>query len=188
MSASKAQAFLDKIKKSPYSVGAADSTTMPFRNYFDELSQYHVTDVEKTSEELLSSMTPEFQRENTKWTTTTQIKFIENLLSGCKTSLLMYAIGKLGEKTSFNTSYLLDGLQRNTAISAFINGEFKIFNEFYYADIDSRLALGNCRLDVQFYVFPTHRAACLHYIAMNEGITHSPQDMMSAYRFLRNNP
>jgi hypothetical protein len=188
MNASKIELFLSEIKKSPYAVGSTDATTMPFRGYFSELSDYHINAKTESAESLLLSMTPEFQRENTKWTMSMQVKFIENLLSGCKTNLLMYAIGQQGDKRSLDHCFILDGLQRNTAIADFINCKFKIFHYFYYTDLDSRHALGNCRLDVQFYLFPTHRAACLHYIAMNEGITHSPDDLVTAYTFLRNNP
>lgn len=182
------QELLSTIETSPFYISPNYQITTGFHTYFNDLLMYHYELDGKgvSNKALLLAMTPEFQRQNTKWSQVIQIQFIENLVSGCKSTLLMYCIGQNSDP-DYSTSFILDGLQRNTAIEAFINGDFPIFGKFYFEDVNSRRAFGNCRLSLQFYVFPTHRAACKHYIAMNKGITHSPEDLVTAYRYLELN-
>jgi len=122
---------------------------------------------------------PEFQRENNKWTKKMQISFVENLMLGCKSSLLFYTTSK----REFPEWKILDGLQRITAINLFITNKIKIFKEFKYDDI--KHILDDCNmLEFKLYRFDSEEEAIEFYISMNENITHSKKDIQKAKDFL----
>ncbi len=140
------------------------------------------TEKDYSYEKLLEAITPEFQRQNTKWSEPMQVKFVENILAGYKTTFLFYSTEDGGGH--LENCFLLDGLQRMTAIKDFQEGKFPVFGRFYFDDINHRSVFRNSHITAQFFHFEDDLAACEHYIAMNEGITHSPEDIEIAYNFI----
>lgn len=126
----------------------------------------------------INYLTPDFQRENTKWTLPMKQRFIENLLSGAKTTIMLYGIHEQG----LDHCMILDGLQRLTSIASFVENEFPIFGDIYWKDIDFKVSLSG--LIINIYQFESDSQACQFYIDMNRGITHSESDLESAYKFI----
>lgn len=127
------------------------------------------------------SMIPAFQRDNNKWTREQQIRFVENVCAGFKTTLMLYTLHE--DEGLYEQVKILDGLQRLTAILAFIENQFPIFGEFYFRDIDSRLAFSGVRPNVRIYTFGSELEAVQFYIEMNRGITHSSEDIERAEKY-----
>lgn len=176
--------FLAVIESSPFRRRISHGVTLEFGRVVENLALFRLDSEEAklTLGEFIERITPTFQRENTKWSQAMQRQFIQNLLAGCKTTLQFYAVD--GDGQELDQCFVLDGLQRLTAIAAFQRCEFAVYDGFFYDEIRHRLVTGNVRLSADFYQFSDHKAACRHYIGMNEGITHSPEDMVPAYRFL----
>lgn len=138
-----------------------------------------------TNNEIIASVTPEFQRENTKWSQQMQIQFIENLVCGFRTNIQLFEIAGGSE---MGDCFIIDGLQRTTSMGAFHSGEFKIFGEFDINDVLESPMLGRIRIDLSIYSFNNFREAVEFYINMNKGITHSESDLENAYKFKSNLP
>lgn len=107
---------------------------------------------------------------------------MENLISGCPTTVQLFSI-KSDIDSELGNCSILDGLQRSTAISAFQENKYPIFGDIYFSDI-SRKRIRNMRLKLSIYTFQDEIEAVEFYIQMNEGITHSEKDMLSAYEYL----
>lgn len=183
------QKFRDINAKSPFAKSTHSTPTLDFKRFFMNLAMYRdeVQNRDLSSEfstKLMEAMTPDFQRQNTKWSREMQISFVENVVGGLRSNIMIYFI------SSQDGGYcnILDGLQRLTALKAFIDGEIPLFGEYYYADVIKGGGVGNKVIPLVIYEFPSHRAACEFYIAMNKNITHSPQDLETAYKFLADNP
>jgi len=81
------------------------------------------------------NLTPDFQRERV-WTHAQQIAYLEFILQG----------GKSGREILFNCPgwnrgytdnfVLVDGLQRLTAVTDFINNKFPVFGEYFLKDFN----------------------------------------------------
>lgn len=178
--------FLESIQQNPFSKGTHGTPTIELRKFFRRLAFYKDTFDGRTvidSNKLIKSMTPSFQRDNTKWSEEMQAAFIENIICGLRTELMLYFV----EAEDSGNSFILDGLQRITAIEAFLNNKLPVYNNMYFDDIDklSGFRLSRADLTLKIYKFKTHREACNHYIGMNKFITHSPEDLESAYAFLQ---
>ncbi len=133
--------------------------------------------------QIISEMTPEFQRDNTAWTQAMQRKYVENILCGCKSEIQLYDIKHRGSE--LGDSLILDGLQRLSAICAYQSGEFSIFDGIKWADISTGGIFPRINLILQIFTFDTDVEACRFYIQMNKGITHSESDLETAYEFMR---
>lgn len=129
------------------------------------------------------SMIPPFQRDNNKWTREQQIRFVENVCAGFRTTLMLYTLKD--DEGLYEQAKILDGLQRLTALLSFIENQFPIFDDFYFRDIDARLALGTVRPQVRIYTFETEVDAVQFYIEMNRDITHSADDIRRAEQYLK---
>ncbi|MCU8009935.1 DUF262 domain-containing protein [Shewanella sp. SM101] len=134
-------------------------------------------------DEVVRALTPEFQRSNARWSQAMQIQFVENLLCGCETKIQLYDVGERGGK--LDDCLILDGLQRLTAIAAFHNGEFAVFDELFWNDLNGNGIFPTLKILVNIYTFGSDLEACKFYIQMNKGITHSEQDLKTAYDFIR---
>ena len=178
--------FLEKVKTNPFSVTNNNSITLDFKRVPEGFHSYRLDASESNlhPDEFIKRFTPVFQRENTKWSRDMQIRFVENVLAGCPTNILVYSAES--ESEVLDNCYLLDGLQRITAINDFIQGRFKIYSDFSYQEIPRRICLSNSRITVKFYHFKDHYEACQFYIDMNKHITHSEQDLEVAYTFMKN--
>lgn len=125
-------------------------------------------------EAFLEKITPPFQRDNNKWTKKMQVKFVENLMMGAKTEILLF---QMEEETD---SQIIDGLQRTTAILDFYKGKIKPFG-YSYEELKPYLnKFANYSLMIRVYTFEAWEEVGKFYIDMNENITHSSQDIQKA--------
>lgn len=177
---------LKAIHSSPFYITPNYKVDFDARRLQDNLYAYNVS-TEKLGfglEDTIKHMTPAFQRKNNKWSTKQKIRFVENLLSGCRSEITLFTT----KHDNMDDCEILDGLQRLTAISQFILGEFPIFDDVYFHQIAIPNIFINGRVSIRVYEFPTLRKAVEFYIAMNEGITHSPEDIQHAKNFLATLP
>ena len=131
---------------------------------FDNCSE--VTD----SKSFFKNAIPEFQRANNKWNEKQQVSFIENLMLGFRTSIKLFSVGN-----NINNQ-VIDGLQRLTAIAAFLDGNIKAHG--LYADEYKGQHFHLLRfLNIEIYSFKEWVEVGRFYIQINEGITHSPEDI-----------
>jgi len=75
---------------------------------------------------------------------------------------------------------IIDGLQRTTAILDFLDGRFKIFDKFSFADFGETLGSFDSKLILNMYTFENWKEIGKFYIDMNENITHSKADIQKA--------
>jgi len=133
-----------------------------------------------TYDEWLQDITPEFQRDNNKWTPSMKQKFIENLLSGAKTELLFFNLNENED------SKILDGLQRTTAIVDFFNDKVKPFG-YSFNELKEKLNHFRTDITIRIYTFNNIAEVGKFYIDMNENITHSQEDILKAKNYFLNN-
>lgn len=116
-------------------------------------------------------LNPDFQREHI-WTQEQQEKYIEFILRG----------GKSGRDFYFNwnkrnNEYIcVDGLQRTMAFTRFVNGEIKVFDQFYnefeFTKRESGWSpLPEFRVDVYISYLEDRKEILEWYIDMNSGGT-----------------
>lgn len=179
------------IAKSAFNVAPRYNVNMDFKRFFGTrtgLMDYNLRvseakDVERLSPlDIVSRMTPVFQRANTKWTRQMQVTFVENLISGCETKIQLYDL--MDYENEMDNCLILDGLQRLTAIAEFQCGAFPIFGDLYWDMINTGGIFPRLNLVLSIYQFRTDQEACEFYIQMNKGVTHSENDLKSAYEFL----
>jgi len=142
-------------------------------NELEETMENYTVKSFNNSKELLKVITPDFQRDNNKWTLDMQIKFMENLILGCPTTLLLGTTKDYIRKSS----YLIDGLQRFTAMIDFKLGKFKIFNKYTFKEVPLSYPAS---ITLKFYKFDNYNEMIKFYISMNENITHSKEDILKA--------
>lgn len=135
---------------------------------------YHLPDILKA--------VPDFQRDNDKWTKEMQISFVENVLRGFRTHILLF---DLGTDTTMADCKILDGLQRMTALLMFRTGEIKAFGKTFKELSDAGLIKGHRggTVELRVYSFDSYNDVIDFYVAMNENITHSPEDIQKALSF-----
>lgn len=128
---------------------------------------------------------PPFQRENDKWSEDMQVKFMENVIKGLTTTLMLYEVVPNNGMPLMCSCKILDGLQRLTALYRFTQGAFKAFgytHDELFMNKTYRLALKTVK--IQVYTFSSEIEAVRFYIEMNENITHSVQDIARAKTYL----
>lgn len=124
---------------------------------------------------------PDFQRDNDKWSEEMQVSFIENVLCGYRTDIMLFEISDTGVCNCM----ILDGLQRITAFYRFLSDEIKVFGKYYselkqYPQICGRM---KCQITLKVYSFDTKNDAIDFYVSMNRNITHSKEDIDKALSF-----
>lgn len=128
---------------------------------------------------------PAFQRDNDKWTEDMQVKFVENILRGYKTTLMFFELVANDKLPLRCEMKVLDGLQRLTAIHAFVTGKIKAFGWTYDEAMgDKRVHTSLLTIKIQAYSFESEIEAVEFYINMNENITHSSKDIDRAKKYL----
>lgn len=131
----------------------------------------------------LSLIVPKFQRICSAWTKDMQVKFVENLIKGCKTNITFYSIAEKGENFLEN-NMILDGQHRMMALLLFINNRLKIFGGLTFKDISNSPVFFRKTSALTFTVltFDTELEAIQYYIDINENMTHSKKDIERAQR------
>ena len=129
---------------------------------------------------MLEKIVPKFQRDNNKWSREMQIKFVENIILGVNTTIIL---GTLSNEKS--ECVLIDGLQRVSAIFSFMNKEFKVFESFEYnEDFENKISTFIHNLKLKIFNFKNEKEMVNFYINMNENITHSKEDIQKAKDYL----
>lgn len=176
------------IRNSPFA-RSHYSVDIPLSGFHRNLMMFISSDKYENGFELndVFGGVPDFQRDNDKWSESMQIKFVENIIMGCKSTIMMYEVPTKGDFSSYCDCFILDGLQRITAIHKFVTGEIKAFGVTYDDLVEQRI-LNNvrCRIKVNIYTFGTEKEAIDFYISMNENITHSSEDIERAKAILEN--
>lgn len=145
--------------------------------YGYEINDYPNSYLDKYPEKLFDKV-PEFQRDNNKWSRDMQVSFVHNLINGCKTTITLFEITDYPE---YCNCQILDGLQRITAIMAFIKGNFKIMGYSFNEMVDNKLLMiVKPKFILDILTFDTIANAIKFYIDMNENITHSKDDIDKA--------
>ncbi len=144
-------------------------------------------DVIKSNIASIAAHVPPFQRDNDKWSCEMQHSYILNILKGYKGSpICLYTL----DDTKTNC-FVLDGLQRITAISRFlsdqdmkfcIQGETITASELLESDLRNRV-LSVCPFDIKIYQFKDEIEAVDFYIEFNKNITHSKDDIQRAEKY-----
>ena len=175
-----AKELIDMLRSSPFNRDYR-KVDLPVKNFFTSLASYTHPDEERetiTPDRIFEAV-PDFQRENNKWSQPMQIKFVENVLKGFIAQITIFSVGK----NSYHFQ-ILDGLQRITALYAFMTGEFKVFGYTFQELCEMRvISVCDC-ISVRLYDFDNKNDAINFYIDMNENITHSPQDIEKAKKYL----
>jgi hypothetical protein len=149
----------------------------------------HYADVETTptTDEFFDAAIPVFQRDNDKWDLQRKINFVENVVMGFKPVIQLYTTKELRDKQSYARCWILDGLQRTTALIDFIDGKFKIFDgKVTFQDLIDAKVMRSV-IGVQIFTFATHVEAAEFYVQINKGITHSDEDIQRALDFIKAN-
>jgi hypothetical protein len=130
-------------------------------------------------------MNPEFQRGHV-WTQEQQITFIEHVLKG----------GRTGKDIYFNCAtwdtkhegskdmFCIDGLQRITAVIAFLHNEIPVFQKYYYRDID-RLRGTEALFILHVLDFQTEEDILTYYLQMNDTGVHHTQEELDKVRKMK---
>ncbi|WP_196607103.1 DUF262 domain-containing protein [Pectinatus frisingensis] len=123
-------------------------------------------------------LNPDFQRGNV-WTQEQQIKYMEFLIKGGKSSRLLY-FNHPGWQKDFKGDFVcVDGLQRITAIQKFLNDELLVFGKYKLHDFEDYIhLLLDIRVTVCINNLKTRREVLEWYIEFNSGGTiHSEQEI-----------
>jgi len=162
------------------------TVNVPVGRFIRSLMSYVTENIENpTYNDILDNGVPNFQRSNDQWTEEMQIKFVENVVKGLVPTIQLYEIK--GEELKLGCK-ILDGLQRVTALSFFIEGKIKLFNNtISYIDIKDNILKGLSKtVIIEVFNFDNDNDAIDFYVEMNENITHSPEDIKKALSFKTN--
>lgn len=140
------------------------------------------TNSEVEDSSLISTMVPDFQRDNDKWNIDRKIKFVENILCGYQSTIMLATIGN----DLMDDCFIIDGLQRLTALQDWFDGKFPVYGDIWYKELSQlrRAPFVDCRMSLVVYVFDTIQDCVNFYIDINEGISHSTEDIKRAKDYL----
>ena len=146
--------------------------------------------LKEEEEEAGLQLNPDFQRGHV-WTEAQQIAYIEFLLRGGKTRRDVYLNNPEWHHERPESDYkdyvCVDGLQRITAITRFIQNEIPAFGTLY-KDFEDKLPLINDTIRVHVNDLPTKRDVLQWYIEMNEsGTPHSAAEIERVKRLMDKN-
>ena len=152
---------------------------------YRNLRFYSEDNTERTCDsELIKAMTPKFQRDNDKWKLERKIKFVENILAGYPTDIILFTVGN----DIMSDCEIIDGQQRLTALDGWFKDEFPVHGDIYYSSLKhlKRAPFVDSRVSFVIHNFNSMADAVNFYIDINEGITHSQDDIERARSFLFN--
>ena len=176
------------ISKSPWSKQANYSAHLPVDDLLRSIGNYTRKEcggVPNTWQEYFKLAVPAFQRSNDKWNLQMKIKFVENVLCGHRSTISLFTIDN-SRDPSLRDSKNLDGLQRLTALSDFLQDKFAVFGDYKFSDLEGdRVFKGmGVNIEMQIFNFSNEAEAVQFYIDMNENITHSNDDIEKAKCYL----
>lgn len=117
---------------------------------------------------------PDFQRENNAWTREQQISYIENLIRGIAPADLKFNSDNWNSKGANEIERIvcIDGLQRITAMLAFLNNEFAVFGNLKADDLyETPFSPKSIKIRYEMYNLETREELLNFYIKLNSGGT-----------------
>lgn len=138
-------------------------------------------------------MNPDFQRGNV-WTEKQQIAFVEYFFKGGKSANVIYFnhpdFGRgMREDSDLPNMVLVDGLQRLTAITKFLDNEIPIFGGHYYKNFEDKPRDLKYMLKFNINDLQYRREVLKWYIDMNSGGTvHSEEEIKRVQALLDKEP
>lgn len=132
-----------------------------------------VSSIEDLVENYGLQLNPDFQRGHV-WSEEQQIKWLEFLLRGGRTSRVIY-LNKPDWNLSvpegaYNDFVCVDGLQRTTAIFNFIKGKIPVFGSYFYEYEDKiRFSIGSIKVNIND--LKSKKEVLQWYVDMNAGGT-----------------
>lgn len=151
-------------------------------NLYRNLRFYSESKNENTPDNLIvQSMIPPFQRDNDKWGVDRKVKFVENIMCGYPTDIILFSVNS----ETKDDCGIIDGQQRLTAIDDWFNDKFPIYGDIYYSDLShlKRAPFVDCRVSFVIHDFKSMIDAVDFYIDINEGISHSSDDILRAKKY-----
>lgn len=132
--------------------------------------------------DLIACMVPEFQRDNDKWDLERKVKFVENILCGFQSTIMLATI----DNELMDDCFILDGLQRLTALQDWFDGKFPVYEDIWFKDLAHlrRAPFVDCRMALVVHRFDTMQECVNFYIDINKGISHSEEDIKRATDYL----
>tara|TARA_B100002049_G_C16085590_1_gene379392 strand:- start:23150 stop:23734 length:585 start_codon:yes stop_codon:yes gene_type:complete len=167
------------VSQSPFSISPNYEATFGLNSFMGAFRDYNteIEDADVGDWDALAMATPGFQRSNDKWSREMQVKFVENVVSGFRSKIQLYAIS---ERDSYSNCQIMDGLQRSTSLCGWLQGDYPIFDDIYYPEVKSTMFSTGIGINFQIFNFQNELQAVDYYIAINENITHSPEDIARA--------
>lgn len=133
-----------------------------------------------TAEDMIN---PDFQRGHI-WNTNQQISFVEFMLRGGESGQNIYW-NCPGWMADFRgPMQLVDGLQRITAIRAFINNKIPAFG-YYLKEYEENWFLRGLTLTFQVGKLPTRAQVLQWYLDLNSGVAHTDQELKRIEKMLK---
>ena len=171
----------EKIYNSPFNRNRY-RVTIQLKRAINSMMNYTHMDGSELDLHCIFEAVPKFQRDNDKWNTKMQSGFIENIIMGFKTDILLYEIGDKG----YIDCNILDGLQRITAIYKFLENDLLVFGKTLTELKENGILRGfsDGYINLNIFTFDNEREAVQYYIDINENITHSNDDIIRAKDYL----
>lgn len=119
---------------------------------------------------------PDFQRGHV-WNENQQERYMEFLLTGGESGRDFYFNHPGWQSDYEGEMFLVDGLQRLTAIRKFVNNELKVF-DYTLSEIEN-LNFNDHRLSVNVHVnsLKTRKEVLEWYVFMNSGVAHTQEEL-----------
>lgn len=134
--------------------------------------------------ELKLNLDPDFQRGHV-WTEEQQKKFIEFIVSGGSSGLILYFNHQNWGRSFDGDFVLVDGKQRINAVLRFLNNEFSIFDNVFCKDFEDQNYLRNFHFQVHIASLKTKKEVLNWYLLMNAGGTpHSKEEIERVTKML----
>lgn len=132
------------------------------------------------------NMNPDFQRGRV-WTREQQVKFMEWILIGGQSGTDIY-FNQPGWMTHFRGEMVcLDGLQRITAITEFLNNEFPVFNGMYWNEVEEHVNWTDYSFRFHVLKLQTRKQILEWYLIFNQtGTPHTQAELNHVQELLDN--
>lgn len=144
--------------------------------------------IEQEKDEANLNMLPEFQRGHV-WSRDQQIAFIEFMLRGGKVNPIYFNCPSWRFKVPdglYDEYVCVDGLQRITAICAFIHNEITAFGS-YFKDFEDPKFLNNITIKININDLKTEKEVLQWYLDINTGGTPHTELELSKVKHLLDN-
>lgn len=166
----------DNFKDIPQFLGASYGTDVPFDYLAKQLTYF------KTNYKLL--LDPDFQRDHV-WSEDQQSRYIEFCLRGGTSARDIYFNGYGFSAGTGALLELVDGKQRITAVSKFMDNQIKAFGKFLYEYTGKLPPLLSLRFNIN--ELKTRAEVLQWYIDINDGgVVHSQEEIQRVRELLKN--